>query len=86
MLILVLKLVACQEVFRLVDTKFAGSAKLNLCLLKLRPHYICIYDSIFARLNLSCTCAKITNLFSSNMISVYVALLHSLYKYLCHYA
>ena len=38
----------CTEVFRLVDTKFADSAELNLCSLKLRPLHL--YDSIICSL------------------------------------
>ena len=38
----------CTEVFRLVDTKFANSADLNLCSLNLRPLHL--YDSIFCSL------------------------------------
>ena len=46
------------EVFRLVDTKFANSAELNSCSQTLGALHL--YDSIFARLNLSCTCANST--------------------------
>ena len=46
------------EVFRLVDTKFANSAELNSCSQNLRALHL--YDSIFARLNLSRTCANST--------------------------